>query len=236
MQTRRFVLTTSALSAMILLAGCKGREQYRSPTASEAKSVWKQAFDRDTVGQVPADWRVAQTNPSKALATWAVQADASAPGKPNVLGLTKTENVKSTYNLAIAEKASFKDLDLSVSLKGVSGKEDQGGGPIWRCIDENNYYTCRINPLEPNFRVYKVINSKRTQLQSVEVKTNTGQWYTLRVVMVGKHITCYLDGNKMLDVQDDALPNAGKVGLWTKADAASVFDDLTVSEIKADRQ
>ena len=74
-----------------------------------------------------------------------------------------------------------------------------------------------------------MVNGKRTQLQSVEVKTETGRWYTLRVVMIGSHIVCYLDGKKMLDVVDDTFAGAGQVGLWTKADAASVFDDLAVT-------
>ncbi len=233
MQTRRFALTTFALSSLFLLAGCQVSENRSPATVTRDKPVWKQAFDNDAVGGIPARWSIAETNPDKALAAWKVIADPTAPSKPNVLALAKTENVKHTYNLAIADRTFFKDLDLSVSLKGVSGKEDQGGGPIWRCIDENNYYICRINPLETNFRVYKVVNAKRTQLQSAEVLTRTGQWYTLRVVMIGSHIECYLDGEKRLDVTDDTFMGAGKVGLWTKADAVTSFDDLTVREVKS---
>jgi hypothetical protein len=236
MRACRLAAITSLLSSVILLAGCRTGDKDRSPTTTMDTPLWKQTFDQDVVGQSPPGWRIAQTNPSKALAAWQVIADPTAPSKPNALALTTTENVKSTYNLAIADKTSFKDLDLSVRLKGVTGKEDQGGGPIWRCIDENNYYICRINPLEPNYRVYKVVNGKRTQLQTVEVATSTGQWYTLRVVMTGDHITCHLDGKKMLDVKDADLPDAGKIGLWTKADAASCFDDVTVSEVKGNGQ
>jgi hypothetical protein len=236
MRICRLVLTMFALSSLFFLAGCRGSENRCSATVARDKPVYKQAFDRDSVGRIPARWAIAQTNPGKTLAAWEVIADPTAPSKPNVLALTKTENVRHTYNLAIADRTLFKDLDLSVSLKGVSGKEDQGGGPIWRCIDENNYYICRINPLETNFRVYKVVNAKRTQLQSAEVITKSGQWYTLRVLMVGNHIECYLDGEKMLDVTDDTFTGAGKVGLWTKADAATCFDDLTVREIKGGNQ
>lgn len=236
MQTCRCAIMVFLLTSMILLTGCHSGDKRCCPAMTQDQAIWRQSFDRDTVGRPPASWRIAQTNPGKAPAAWQVVADPDAPSKPNVLALTRTENVKHTYNLAIADKTSFKNLDLTVSVKGVSGREDQGGGPIWRCIDENNYYICRINPLETNFRVYKVINGKRTQLQTVEVATQHRQWHTLRVVMIGHHVTCYLDGRKMLEARDTDLPNSGKVGLWTKADAASCFDDLMVSEVRGDNQ
>lgn len=235
-ETAALFVMMSTLSSIILVAGCRGVDGRCSTTIGRDQAAWEETFDRHAVGRSPAGWRVAQTNPGKAPAAWEVIADPTAPSQPNALAITRTENVRHTYNLAIAEKTSFKDLDVSVSLKAVSGKEDQGGGPIWRCVDENNYYICRINPLETNFRVYKVVNAKRTQLQSVEVETETGRWYTLRVVMIDNHIECYLDGRKMLDVTDETFTQAGKVGLWTKADAATCFDDLIVSEARtADR-
>jgi len=194
-------------------------------------ALW--SYDKDATGKVPKGWSIRQTRPTEAMAVWQVIADPSAPGKGNVLALTKTENYNGTYNLAIADGSSFKDLDLTVKVKAVKGEEDQGGGPIWRCQDENNYYICRFNPLETNFRVYFVKNSKRKQLQSYNIETKPGKWYTIRVTMVGDHITCYLDGKKMLDVKDDTFKEAGTVGLWTKADAVTSFDDLTVMKAEA---
>src|SRR5262249_10493733 len=118
--------------------------------------------------------------------------------------------------------------DLSVKMRANTGKEDQGGGLIWRVKDENNYYICRNNPLESNFRVYKVVNGKRTQFDSADVKTEAGQWHTMRAVMGGDRIACYLDGKKLLEAKDDTFKDAGMIGFWTKADAASSFDDLAV--------
>ncbi|HVP12302.1 MAG TPA: hypothetical protein VMV94_14080, partial [Phycisphaerae bacterium] len=204
------------------------------PNAPSSSSTWN--FEKDAVDTVPPGWSVRQTKPTTALATWKVIADATAPSKPNVLALTHTENVDGTFNLAIAERSSFKDLDLSVQLKPVSGKEDQGGGPVWRCKDENNYYICRLNPLESNFRVYVVRDGVRKQLESVKVESVAGKWYAIRVGMSGKHIICYLDGKKMLEADDETFPDAGMVGLWTKADAASCFDDLTVSEVSEGKE
>ncbi len=185
-------------------------------------------FDQDPAQAMPAGWRIRQTNPSEAMATWKVTADESAPTQAHVLACTQTKNYGHTFNLAITEKTSFEDLDMTVRVKAVQGEEDQGGGPIWRCRDENNYYICRFNPLEGNYRVYFVKDSKRKQLKSIKVETQPGTWYTVRVTMIGNRITCYLDGKKMLEAEDNTFTEAGLVGLWTKADAVTSFDDLTV--------
>jgi subtilisin-like proprotein convertase family protein len=190
-------------------------------------------FDKDSAGQMPTGWKAGYTNPAEGKAVWAVSEDPTAPSPPYVLSLTKTESAGSVFNLAIAEKSSFKDVDLTVKIKANSGKDDQGGGMVWRYKDENNYYICRINPLENNYRLYKVVSGKRQQLQSADVKVDTGKWYEVRAKMAGQHITCYLDGQKQLEVTDDTFKDAGKVGLWTKADSASSFDNIVVKEAKA---
>jgi hypothetical protein len=183
-------------------------------------------FDDAPAGRCPDHWKIASTHAGKTLATWQAVADPAAPSAPNVFRLTRTDNRGGTFNLAIAHRTSLADVEVSVKVRADTGKEDQGGGLIWRCRDENNYYICRINPLESNYRVYKVVDGRRTQLASARVKTAVGRWYTLRAVMVGERIACHLDGREVLTAQDGALGNAGSVGLWTKADAASSFDDF----------
>ena len=189
------------------------------------------SFDDESPDQMPAGWSIRETKSAEQPATWKVVADESALSKPNVMALTETKNSNGTFNLAIVEKTAFKDLDLTVEVQAVSGLEDQGGGPIWRCRDEKNYYVCRFNPLEGNYRVYNVVDQKRTQLASAKVDTIAGQWYTVRITMVSQRVTCYLDGKKLLEATDDALPDAGMVGLWTKADAATRFDDLAARAV-----
>jgi hypothetical protein len=100
-------------------------------------------------------------------------------------------------------------VDLSVSLKAVSGKIDRGGGLVWRYRDANNYYMTRWNPLEDNFRVYKVVAGKRTQLATVDVKLDAEKWHTVRAVQTGNRMVCYLDGKMMLEANDDTFPDAG---------------------------
>lgn len=195
------------------------------PTPQSAKSEWN--FDKDEVGKPSSSWRTAETSGTGKTGRWTVVRDDSAPSKPNVLRL-ETQAAGKTYSLYIAEKSSFKDLDLRVRIRANSGEEDQGGGPIWRCRDENNYYICRINPLEGNFRVYKVQNGKRSELESAKLETKTGQWYEVRAVMVGDKIECFVDGRKYLEATDSTFKDAGSVGLWTKADASSSFDDVGV--------
>src|SRR5262249_45715295 len=122
-----------------------------------------------------------------------------------------------------------KDLELSVQFKAMRGKNDQGGGLVWRYQDADNYYICRMNPLEDNFRVYKVVGGKRTQLETKEdLKIPTGEWHTIKIEQRGDQIECYLDGKKYLEARDGTFTNAGKVGLWSKSDAQSHFDKFEI--------
>jgi hypothetical protein len=140
----------------------------------------------------------------------------------------QSANDKTTFNIALATKTSAKDLILSVRMKAVAGKIDQGGGLVWRAKDARNYYLARYNPLEDNYRVYKVVDGKRTQLASADIPHAAG-WHTLLVVTTGDHILCSYDGNAYLDVRDAAFADAGRIGLWSKADAQSEFDDLSLT-------
>ncbi len=127
--------------------------------------------------------------------------------------------------MVLIEGHDTQDMDLTVSLRPIAGVNDQGGGLIWRARDAKNYYIARFNPLEHNFRVYTVVNGKRTQLQSAEA-TYAGGWCRIRVTMKGDHIVCYKDGGKLLDVHDSTFPDHGKIGLWSKSDAQTEFDEL----------
>ena len=113
-------------------------------------------------------------------------------------------------------------------MKAIAGQEDQGGGLVWRARNVNNYYVTRYNSLEDNYRVYKVEKGRRIQLQSAGIKHSEG-WHTLRVTMEGELIQCFYDGKKYLEINDPTFKDPGRIGLWTKADAQSHFDDLKVS-------
>ena len=158
---------------------------------------------------------------------WKVAADTDAPTKPNVLAQV-AKSSGPTFNVTLIEDTNYKDVDISVSMKAVAGNTDQGGGLVWRAKDARNYYIARYNPLEDNYRVYKVEAGRRSELQSANIRKSAG-WHTLRISMVADHIECYYDGRKYLDVKDATFPGSGKIGLWSKADAQTHFDNLSVS-------
>jgi hypothetical protein len=187
-------------------------------------------FGKGDVGKVPAGWKAAQTG--KGMSVWKVVEDKSAPSKSGLALAQTTADRDATFNLCVAEDTSFKDVEVSVSFKANKGEKDQGGGIVWRYQDANNYYVARMNPLEDNFRVYKVVGGKRSaEFQNAEVKIPAGEWHTLKVKMVGDHIECFVDDKKYLDVKDGTFTGAGRVGLWTKADAQTSFDNFTVKDL-----
>lgn len=189
-----------------------------SAAQEPGKAVWN--FDKDKVGSVAAGFTVA-------AGEWKVVADPTAPSQPNVLAQSARSS-GSTFNIVLVDNTSYKDFDLTVRMKAVAGKEDQGGGLVWRAKDARNYYIARYNPLEDNYRLYKVVDGRRSELKSVNIKHGDG-WHTLMVTMKGTRIECYYDGRKYLEADDSTFKEAGKIGLWSKADAQSRFDDLTVA-------
>ncbi len=192
-----------------------------------AKAGVEMRFDGAKPKEMPPGVTIAETSGKGKPARWEVVLAPDAPSRPNAFGITANENRGRTYNLALVAGSSLEDVDISVKVKAVLGQEDQGGGPVWRARDENNYYIARWNPLENNFRVYYVKNGRRKQLKSAGTKLGRKTWHTIRVVMRGARIECHLDGKKLLTVTDETFGDAGKVGLWVKADGQTLFDDLT---------
>jgi hypothetical protein len=180
------------------------------------------------LAKLPAGWKAEHTGKGEG-SVWKVVEDNSAPsGNGAVLAQTAASPDR-FFNLCVVEDSRFRDLELQVAFKAVRGKNDQGGGLVWRYRDHDNYYIARMNPLEDNFRVYRVVAGKREQLESRDrLKVKAGEWHTIKIDMEGAHIRCYFDGEKMLDVKDDTFKDAGKIGLWSKSDAETYFDHLEV--------
>jgi hypothetical protein len=185
-------------------------------------------FDTDAVGGVPPKFHSARTGKG-AESKWAVVADTTAPSKPNVVAQTSTDTTDYRFPLLIADEGSFKDLELSVRFKAVSGEVDRAGGLVFRLKDANNYYIVRANALEDNYRLYHVVAGNRRQFAGANFRVTSGEWHELRVEAVGNKIICYYDGAKKIEATDDTFKDAGKVGLWTKADSVTYFDDLKVT-------
>lgn len=193
-------------------------------------------FDSASSGALPAGWTSAMTHDGGAP-KWEVVKDDSAPSKPNVLAQTSTDRTGGRFPLAILNKEELKNGEIRVKFKPVSGKGDQAAGIVWRYRDENNYYLVRANALENNVVLYKVEGGKRTSLAPKGTPANTygvkhpvptQVWSTLAVSFQGNLSTVFLNGQKLFEVEDRTFPDAGKVGLWTKADSVTHFDDFHV--------
>lgn len=186
------------------------------------------SFDSDAPGLLPAKFHAAKTG-GGSDEKWSVQADSSAPSRPNVVAQTSTDQTDYRFPLLISDEGSFQDLDLSVRFKAVSGNVDRAGGLVFRLRDPNNYYIVRANALENNYRLYHVVNGRRSQFAGANFKVTSGEWHELRVELMGNKIVCYYDGAKKIDATDSTFKDAGKVGMWTKADSVTYFDDLKVT-------
>jgi hypothetical protein len=200
--------------------------------AEKAKAeAYKMSFDDVKAGELPKGWKIDATNPKGALAEWKVVADDKAPSKPNVLSITKMTDLSGGhFNLCWTPDVKFQNGTVEVKMRANTGDADQGGGPIWRVKDAKNYCVARYNPLETNYRLYYVKDGKRVQFATVEkLEVKTGEWCTMKVVVSGDKVEGWLNGKKVVEGTDANITEAGGVGLWSKADAASSFDDFEVN-------
>jgi hypothetical protein len=178
-------------------------------------------FDDLKPGAQPPGWTATRTGSGDAK--WTVVADDSAPSKPNVL----KQSGEATYPVCIKNDTNIKDGFVEVKFKPISGKEDQAGGVIWRCLDADNYYIARANALEDNVTIYHTIKGRRVSFKNTDTKVASGAWHTLRVEFLGNKFAVIFDGKKVIEATDDSFSATGKVGVWTKADSVTLFDDFT---------
>jgi len=178
-------------------------------------------FDKGAVGTVPAEWRCGVTG--RGSPRWQVEADATAPSKPNTL----KQAGRGTFPWCVKDGVSTKDGFVEVKFKPIEGKEDRAGGVIWRFKDGDNYYVARANALENNVALYHTTRGSRHTIKYVDAPVAANQWHTLHVEFAGKRLKVFLDGKQYIDQEDDHISGSGAVGVWTKADSVTVFDDFT---------
>jgi len=192
-------------------------------------------FDSAKPGSVPLGWTIASITGS--APKWEIVKDPSAPSPPYVFAQISNDTVRSRCPLAILNKISVKDGDLSVKVKPVSGKEDRTGGLVWRYRDPGNYYLLRANALENTIILYKVEDGKRSPLASRGAPASFGvkhpvpanEWSVLKVQFRGPLFSVYFNHRRLFEVQDATFRQPGKVGLWTKADSVTYFDDFRIA-------
>lgn len=201
-----------------------------APWRAEADDAQvKIGWEEVATGRIPSDWMAAATNQKGPLATWQVVEDPTSPSGGKVLAMTRQNHeFGGTFNICWTDTIRFLDGEIEVRFKANRGKEDQGGGVIWRVQDKENYYIARFNPLENNFRIYYVRDGARKTLADIQVALPAGKWHTMKIMHRGTRIEGYLNHKKLLEATDDQFTRTGGVGLWTKADAVTSFDDLVV--------
>ena len=178
-------------------------------------------FDQTQAGSLPPYWTCGVTGQGSPV--WTVEADPTAPSKPQVL----KQSGDGDYPWCVKKDVSLKDGSVEVKFKPVSGSEDQAGGVLWRWKDGDNYYIARANALEDNVTIYHTIKGSRRQFKNVGMKVATNQWHTLRVDFEGNSFKVLFDGKVAIEANDDTFKDAGAVGVWTKADSVTEFDDFS---------
>ena len=186
-----------------------------------AMSAETDRFDSTPPGTLPLGWLGTKTG--SGTPRWSVEKDLTAPSGGQVLRQSGT----ATYPVCLKSAAVLQDGFVEVKFKAIAGQEDQAGGVVWRAKDADNYYIARANALEDNVHIYRTVAGRRIQFDGVDAKVTGNQWHTLRVEFRGPDFTVFLDGRKVLAAKDGAFPAAGMVGVWTKADSVTAFDDFS---------
>lgn len=184
-------------------------------------------FMGESAGQAPRNFAAALTGGGPAP-KWVVRSDASAPGGPSVLVQESTDDTSYRFPLCIYEPLMARDVSVEVKYKAISGTVDQAGGIVLRYHPEN-YYIARANALEDNIDLFKTVDGKREKIAEVPVKVTGNIWHTIGFSAKGSHLSVSFDGKVVVEAEDKSFSDAGKIGLWTKADSVSAFSDLRIS-------
>jgi hypothetical protein len=187
-------------------------------------------FETAPVGALPTGITGALTGSGGPVA-WAVVEDPTAPAGPKVLAQTSTDKTDYRFPLAIFDAPVAADIDVAVRFKPVAGEIDRAAGIAIRLKDRNNYYVVRANALEDNVRLYRMVSGQRIQFAGANTKVPSGKWQELRLLARGSRFEVFLDGKSLYSATDTAIPSAGRVALWTKADSVTHFDDLRIQTL-----
>jgi len=214
-----------AALTMLVLCGCKTSTTnlISSGQTSIKPSNVTIDFGKYALGRPPEGFTTAVTN-SNVPGKWII---VDANGK-KALAQTDTSQINPRFPICVYDKISIKNVEVTTDFMAVSGKLDQAAGLVARYKDENNYYITRANALEDNLRLYKVESGKRIQIAEAKLKTTAGKWHNLKLEVCGTNQKVFYDGKLVINANDATFQEAGKVGLWTKADSVTYFADLKI--------
>lgn len=216
--------TRLLLLAAALCAGCSG-----VPHREASPGPQRINFNPADAGQVPRDFTTALTGGGGPV-LWAIRDSFQAPDGRPVLVQESADETGYRFPLCVYQKVFARNVAVEVKYKAISGKVDQAGGIVLRYTPDN-YYIARANALEDNVILFKTVNGRRSKLVEAPVKVTPAAWHTLRFEAKGPHLTVAFDGKVVIEKDDTTFTNAGKIGLWTKADSVSAFTDLTIEPL-----
>ena len=200
----------------------------QAETASPALA-WN--FDREQPGTLPSEFSIGTLFDGRPAGDWQVLATDRAKSPPHVFAQVIAKGAEHSYKVVLIKEVIASDLNLEVSFLPIQGQADMGGGLIWRAADDRNYYLTRANPLEQNIRVYRVVKGVRHMLENFDQTIDVRHWHTLRVTHQGCRVNIFYDYKQVFDLCDKTFHD-GMVGLWTKSDAVTYFDDLQLQHVK----
>lgn len=201
-----------------------------TPPLAGAPSARTWTFERDRPQATPAGFAFARTGDGRP-GQWLITLDETSPAGHAVLSQLDRDETDYRFPVAVVSGTSYRDLKLRVKCKPVEGKVDQAGGLVFRYKDENNYYLARLNALENNVRIYHVQDGRRIQFAGWNGKVSKNTWHVLEVEAKAAVFRVSFDGQKVIETEDHTFAEAGLIGLWTKADSVTEFDELTVTPL-----
>jgi hypothetical protein len=193
-----------------------------SSAAASAETI---GFDRDAAGALPSGWAAGVTG--RGSPSWQVEPDATAPSQPNVL----RQSGSGTFPWCVKRDVAIADGFVEVKFRPERGREDQAGGVVWRWKDGDDYYVARANALENNVSLYYTEAARRNTIKYADAPVAANVWHTLRVEFAGTRIKVVLDGKAYIELTDNHISGAGAVGVWTKADSVTAFDDFGYGDL-----
>ena len=221
-------LVKSLISVIIAAPLGFGTMSVQAETTFPAQ-IWN--FDREQPGTLPGEFSIGTLFDGRPAGNWQVLATDRAKSPPHVFAQVMAKGAEHAYKVVLIKEAIASDLNLQVSFLPIQGQADMGGGLIWRAADDRNYYLARANPLEQNIRVYRVEKGVRHLLENFDQTIDVRQWHTLRATHQGCRVNIFYDDKQVFDLCDKTF-HAGMIGLWTKSDAVTYFDDLQLQHLK----
>jgi hypothetical protein len=185
-------------------------------------------FESFAAGPLPSDFSAGLTGNGPPGA-WEIREDATAPAGRKVLAQTSADKTSYRFPVCVYRGFEARDVELSVRFRALSGEVDQAGGLVARFQDADNYYVVRANALENNVRLYRVVAGRRQQFAGTDHAVARDQWHTLGWEIRGAHHKVFFNGKLLFEADDSTFPKPGPVGVWTKADSVTHFDDLAAT-------